>query len=1026
MTYFTDHLSTAFMLSFIAVFFSCFVSVATAAEPAPSNYELSLSFAPEQARLTATAKITIEAGQKISFFTSGLEITGTLLRHESGAENDLTPAKDTLSLPAAATRRTLYISYTKTVLPSSDNLISEEGISLTSNWHPVPSQPMRYHVTAVLPNHFSAVMEADKFPLPQQGNTVSAVFSTPVTAIHFNAGPYTLGKQQVREGLMVYSMFFQEDQELAAGYLQAATEYLRYYEQELGPYPYNHYVIVANRLPTGYGMPTFTLLGQMVLRLPFIKDTSLGHEIVHSWFGNAVEVDYAQGNWCEGLTSFLADHAFREKKGEGAANRLESITRYLSYVHKESALPLSAFTSASHNQPMAEARRAVGYDRGALFFYELREKIGHKQFTFGLQRFYADNIGKEASWRDVQKSFAAAAGENLDAFFSERLTRSYIPALAVENISTETIDGAPALFFDLLQLSEEPFSLVVPIQVTTTTSTINVTSRVTERKTRVYIPLAEAPVEFTIDPNYTFLRQLSDAELPAVWSAFLGAQKQLIILGDEKDRPRFQALLDVLAANNPTVTTAAQVTNQELSDNDLLFLGLDQAPSRALFALPQQPQKGFTLDVRRNPLNVKHVAVLVSSSDKEQTASVARRLGHYGKYSSLEFANGRNTHKKIHLTSPGLHSIIERLPVGGATTALSPFAGIIDKLADVKVVYVGETHTSLADHLLQLRIIEALHKKNPRLAIGMEMFPTSAQPALDKYTLSDQKVDERTFLKESDYYNVWRFDYRFFQDIINYARHNHLPVIGLNLDRQIVADVFRSGSTDTLSKQVLESLPKDRNLDMPGYSERLAVVYGAHLEGSHGSGAASGFIQAQGLWDETMAENITTFLTSHPGYQMIVLAGTQHTRKDSGIPPRVARRIAVPQASVINITDENAPANLAEVADYYFFSAARELPESPKIGIVLEEQTENKRSFLKISELSPHGKAATAGLLEADIVTEINGFTVVDMADLHIAMQSTKVGQTINVRVKRLDKGQDREIVIPVELTVPPVSRPHP
>ena len=239
------------------------------------------------------------------------------------------------------------------------------------------------------------------------------------------------------------------------------------------------------------------------------------------------------------------------------------------------------------------------------------------------------------------------------------------------------------------------------------------------------------------------------------------------------------------------IVQAAQVTNEQLSDNDLLFLGLEQAPSRSLFGLPKHPRKGFFLDVRRNPLNSNHVAVLVSSSDKEQTRAVARRLSHYGKYSSLEFTNGRNTLKKIRSTRPGLHYVIENLPAGSATSKMSDFAAIIDKLAAVKVVYIGETHTSMADHLLQRQIIEALHKKNPRLAIGMEMFPASAQPALDKYTLSDQEVNERTFLKESDYYNVWRFDYRFFQDIFNYARRHHLPVIGLNLDRQIVSDVFR-------------------------------------------------------------------------------------------------------------------------------------------------------------------------------------------------------------------------------------------
>ncbi len=194
---------------------------------------------------------------------------------------------------------------------------------------------MRFHVTADPARPFFRSYGSRQFSPQQQGNTVSAVFSRPVTNIHFIAGPYSIEKQRVREGFSVYTMFFKEDKELADGYLQAAADYLKRYEKEIGPFPYNHYVIVANRLPTGYGMPTFTLTRPDGSAPPFIKDTSLGHEIVHSWFGNAVEVDYSQGNWCEGLTSFLADHAYREEKGEGIADRLESITRYLSYVHKD-------------------------------------------------------------------------------------------------------------------------------------------------------------------------------------------------------------------------------------------------------------------------------------------------------------------------------------------------------------------------------------------------------------------------------------------------------------------------------------------------------------------------------------------------------------------------------------------------------------------------------------------------------------------------------------------------------------------
>ena len=216
----------------------------------------------------------------------------------------------------------------------------------------------------------------------------------------------------------------------------------------------------------------------------------------------------------------------RDEKGEGAADRRESITRYLSYVHKESAIPLADFTSASHNQPMAEAKRAVGYNRGAFLFHELREKIGRQPFHEGLRRFYADNIGKQANWDDLQKSFEAVSGADLAKFFVERLTRDDIPVLGVEDIQISYANNGPILSFTLLQQTEKPFSLVVPIEIRTMSTTITIKQEIHELKTRISIPLDQRPLEFTVDPHHDLLRQLTYKELPAVWSRFLGSQNR--------------------------------------------------------------------------------------------------------------------------------------------------------------------------------------------------------------------------------------------------------------------------------------------------------------------------------------------------------------------------------------------------------------------------------------------------------------------------------------------------------------------
>jgi aminopeptidase N len=1000
----------------------------SAAQSESGDYELSLSFSPgeQSGKLVGTAKLTILPGHRLTLTFPQMEVTGALLRDETGRESELLEISDVLILPPAKTAQTLYLSYSKTVAGESDNLISPAGISLNSNWHPLPDQPMRFCLTATLPDNFSAITESDNFPLTRKGRTVKTVYQTPVEAIHFTAGPYTIHKRLVRENLFVHTMFFPEDADLADGYLQAAAEYLTRYERELGPYPFNHFVIVANRLPTGYGIPTFTLLGQTVLRLPFIKATSLGHEIVHSWFGNTVLVDYAGGNWCEGLTAFLSDHAYREEKGEGVADRNESITRYLSYAAKNSIIPLRSFASASHTQAMAEAKRAVGYDRGALLFYELREKIGKTAFREGLRHFYAENRNRQATWSDLQQSFAAAAKTNLYTFFSERLERTDIPDLAVENVAVTTVGNNSVLAFTLQQKTEKPYNLLVPIRIKTLGGEITVNQEIKELTTPLTISLDQRPLEFTIDPDQTFLRQLSPDEFPAVWSRFIGAEKKLAILGKESDRDDFQPLLDSLNSKGLTITTADNVSNRELNDNNLLFLGTDQIPARSLFGPPPVTEVDLIFDVRRNPLQPEHVAVLVTSRDREKTKSIIGRLSHYGKYSYLEFINGRNTQKRIQPVQSGLRFVLEELPKGGAALSLSPFDQIVDKLSESQVVYVGEAHTSFADHLLQLRIIEALYKKNPLLAIGMEMFPASSQPALDRYLLGNEEMDEKHFLKESDYYNVWSYDYRFFRDIINFAKAKKIPVIGLNLDRKIVSEVFRTGGTDSLDPEVRASLPADRDLDMAGYVERLSQIHDTHIQGNHGNGLASGFLQAQALWDETMAQNIAGFLADRPDHRMIVLAGTQHTRKDAGIPPRLDRRLPVRQASALNLYNNRDPAELDLVADYYFIAAAEDLPEIPKIGVVLMNESKEDQSFLKISEISPHGKAAAAGLRVGDIIKHIDDMVIADMADLHISMLDKQKGDIIAVKIIRQENGGDREMDFQVELTVPQISKQQP
>jgi aminopeptidase N len=69
-------------------------------------------------------------------------------------------------------------------------------------------------------------------------------------------------------------------------YILATKRYLDLYGCLHGPYPYQKFALVENFRQTGLGMPSFTLLGDQVIRLPFIVSTSYGHEILYNSIEN--------------------------------------------------------------------------------------------------------------------------------------------------------------------------------------------------------------------------------------------------------------------------------------------------------------------------------------------------------------------------------------------------------------------------------------------------------------------------------------------------------------------------------------------------------------------------------------------------------------------------------------------------------------------------------------------------------------------------------------------------------------------
>ncbi|MCI5140323.1 MAG: PDZ domain-containing protein, partial [Candidatus Electrothrix sp. ATG1] len=332
-----------------------------------------------------------------------------------------------------------------------------------------------------------------------------------------------------------------------------------------------------------------------------------------------------------------------------------------------------------------------------------------------------------------------------------------------------------------------------------------------------------------------------------------------------------------------------------------------------------------------------------------------------------------------------------------------------DDISQSRIIYVGETHTDYGAHLLQLQVLQALWErleqegKGDGLVIGMEMFPRTSQHALDGY-INGTIPAEQDFLRLADYYGVWGYDYRMYRDIINYAKARRIPILALNLNKDIVSTVYKTGSTDELTPEQLTEVAPDRVLGLTGYRKRLEQVHAQHKDKDEKRFA--GFFQAQAMWDETMAASITAYLQAHPEKKMLVLAGTGHVYKDSAVPPRVARRMQGRQSVLIANNGQVTGAEKGWQADYLMFTEDVELPPAGKIGVVLKEveKSEDRPSRVEIIEISPLGKAGEAGLQQGDVILAVDNAQVATIGDLKIALLDKKPGETVQLNIVRKDK----------------------
>lgn len=532
--------------------------------------------------------------------------------------------------------------------------INSQGTYLAGStlWYPwIGSQLLTFELSARSPEGWHLISPGSGSSRDEQGVSHWSSAS-PVDELHIVGGPLTRYSRSV--GAATAEVYLREpDPVLAAKYLESTARNLEMYRQMLGPYPYDKFALVENFWETGYGMPSFTLLGPQIIRFPFILTSSYPHEILHNWWGNGVFVDYDSGNWCEGLTAYHADHLYKEQAGQGADYRRDTLKKYRDFVREARDFPLTEFRS--RHSPATEA---VGYGKALMTYHMLRRQVGDTVYLRGLQRFYREQRGKQATFMDLASAHGAAAGVDLDAFMQQWITRSGAPTLRLENVQQH----AQAITGTLLQVQNGgAFVLQVPVIIRTVEGIESFMVSMTEKSVDFRFDTAATPLALEVDPEFDLFRLLDARETAPSLGQMFGEPEVLAIFpaaANPAEREAFQSMIDFWGggkAQNIKVQLDQNITELP-KDQPVWIFGTNNTWATQLYGRAEAID-GFAwfgsklragkeeLDlaqhsaiiVRRHPLNSARAVAWVALASPSHGAAVARKLPHYGKYSWLGF-----------------------------------------------------------------------------------------------------------------------------------------------------------------------------------------------------------------------------------------------------------------------------------------------------------------------------------------------------------------------------------------------------
>lgn len=296
-----------------------------------------------------------------------------------------------------------------------------------------------------------------------------------------------------------------ESYEQAKALVPRLLEYVKFFEDHLGPYPFRAEKLgIAQSAHLGMEHQTINAYGSNFKMNAYGFDGLMFHELGHEWWGNLVTAHDWRDFWLhEGFDSYMDALYAGALKGEAGYRQYMAGLRG-GIRNRQPVAPRETRTAAQIYMSAPDYLNSDGdmYNKGAWTLHTLRYLIGDTAFFKALRRMAYPEAGTEkitdgrqcrfATTDDFRRIAEEASGVKLSWFFDIYLRQPELPRLVVEQQP-----GQLKLTWDTPD--NIPFPMPVEVQIGEKTQKIEI------GQGGVNVTLSDGQ-QFVIDPHRKILK----------------------------------------------------------------------------------------------------------------------------------------------------------------------------------------------------------------------------------------------------------------------------------------------------------------------------------------------------------------------------------------------------------------------------------------------------------------------------------------------------------------------------------------